>query len=167
MLSKTYSLKITLCNLLDCICIKYSVIDHCWWRLPYWWLVLLFDLCDQTLKIVQQYKIHKSSYYGFRLCMWGETEGRIWRRQRQTYGQIWKRQWQEEKTLDLFLQILVINFPEVPAHAGNRNLFFQSVASHYTNSGTEVRSLDWIFTASKFRAVCSVISKWGYLKLKC
>lgn len=74
--------------------------------------------------------------------MWGETDGRIWRRQRQIDGEIWRRQRQEEKTLDLFLQILVINIPEVPAHARNRNLVIQSVASHFTKGGRKVRSLD-------------------------
>ena len=41
--------------------------------------------------------------------MWGETDGRICRGRRQIHGEIWRRQKQEEKTLDLFLQILVIN----------------------------------------------------------
>jgi len=74
--------------------------------------------------------------------MWGETEGRIWRRQRQIDREIWRRQGQEEKTQDLFLQILVINIPEVPADARNRNLVIQSVASHFTNGGTKLRKLD-------------------------
>lgn len=74
--------------------------------------------------------------------MWGETDGRIWRKQKQIDGEIWRRQMQEEKTLDLFLQILVIDIPEVRTHTRNRNLVIQSVASHFTSGGTKVRSLD-------------------------
>jgi hypothetical protein len=74
--------------------------------------------------------------------MWGETDGRICRGQRRIDGEIWRRQRQGEKTLDLFLQILVINIPEIPVHAKNRNLVIESVVSNITNGGTNVRSLD-------------------------